>query len=337
MTIAPPLAALRRRSVVAAIATRPARLAAALASLVAVSLLGALVLVLKTLRRRLLSVTCAALLLTVSASLLRASVPQALVLWALASILGLATWRALEPFVLRRLGCRAPSHLERERLAPALVGDVEVLVLDAAQPCLGRGIRTLVVSRALLDLLEDRALQGLLANAHAQVRAASLPGELVVWLGNLPVLSAWYLSRALVQLGRVLALVVGGSLVLPLVLWPDGFTRWVGRLFGATIVGLLGSALLSAGLSAAGLGLLLAWAIVPALRALLNYETRRAEQAADDATLAAGLGWQLLEALETLVWAESVPPPAAPLGWLCRAATPLTTRADRLWRKLAQP
>ena len=54
------------------------------------------------------------------------------------------------------------------------------------------------------------------------------------------------------------------------------------------------------------------------------------------ATCDAGQGWELLEALETLVWAESVPPPTAPLGWLCRSATPLTARADRIWRKLAQ-
>jgi hypothetical protein len=211
------------------------------------------------------------------------------------------------------------------------------LVLDASQPWLGRGLRSLVISRALLDLLEDRALQGLVAQAREHVRAASLASEFIVSLGNVPVLSAWYLSRGLVQVGRVLAMVVGASLVLPLALWPDGWTRWVGRLFGAVIVGLLGSALLSGGLAAEGLGLLLAWAVVPGLRALLTWETRRAETAADDATLAAGLGWQLLEALETLAWAESVPPPAAPLGWLCRNATPLTTRADRLWRKLAQP
>jgi hypothetical protein len=121
------------------------------------------------------------------------------------------------------------------------------------------------------------------------------------------------------------------------VIWPGGFTRWGGRLFGAAIVGLLGSALLSSGLSAAGLGLLVAWAVGPGLEALLSWETRRAETAADDATLAAGLGWELLEALETLAWAESVPPPAAPLGWLCRLATPLTTRADRIWQALSQP
>jgi hypothetical protein len=302
-----------------------------------VSLVGAVARSAEAVLRHLLSIFCTALLLTLSASLASASAPLALLLWALASVLSLATWRALEPFVLRRLGCRPPGHLERERLDPALGANrVEVLVLDAAQPWLGRGLRTLVISRALLDLLEDRALAGLLAQATIQVRAASLPGELVVWLGNLPLLCAWRLSRGLMRLGRFLALVVGGSLVLPLVLWPDGFIRWAGRLFGASIVGLLGSALLSSGLSAAGLGLLLAWLVVPGLQALLNWEARQAETAADDATFDAGQGWELLEALETLAWAESVPLLPAPLRWLSRPATPLTARADGIWRKLAQ-
>jgi len=301
------------------------------------STLTTLVFACKAVLRHLLSIFYTALLLTLSASLASASAPLALLLWALAAVLSLATWRALEPFVLRRLGCRPPGHLERERLDPALGANrVEVLVLDAAQPWLGRGLRTLVISRALLDLLEDRALAGLLAQATIQVRAASLPGELLVWLGNLPLLCAWRLGRGLMQIGRFLSLVVGSSLVLPLVLWPDGFIRWAGRLFGASIVALLGSALLSSGLSAAGLGLLLAWLVVPGLQALLNWEARQAETAADDATCDAGQGWELLEALETLVWAESVPPPTAPLGWLCRSATPLTARADRIWRKLAQ-
>jgi hypothetical protein len=324
MTIALPSLSSRRHAVSAVLATLSA------------GLVGTLALASKALRRRPFSISCTALLLTPSARLLGAPVPLALLAWILGALLSLATWLALEPLVLRRLGCRPPGHLDRERLDP-LLGPVRVDVLlhDAAQPWLGRGLRSLIVSRGLLDLLEDRAMAGLLAQAGAQVRSAALPGELVVWLGNLPVLGAWCLSRSLVQLGRVLALVVGASLVLPLVAWPAGFTRWDGRLFGAVIVGLLGSALLSRGLSAAGLGLLLAWLGVPAVQMLLNWETRRAETAADVATLDAGLGWQLLEALETLAWAESLPPPAGPLGWLARTDAPLASRADRLWRKLS--
>lgn len=309
----------------------------ALLAPLAAAAVATLVLAGKAVRRHPLSILCTALGLTMSAGLSGAPVPLALLLWPCTSLVCLATWDAVEPFVLRRLGCRAPGHLERERLDPALGSvRVEVQVLDAAQPWLFPGVRTLILSRALLDLLEDRALAGLLAQAAIQVRAASLPGELVVWLGNLPLLCAWCLGRGLMQIGRFLAIVVGASLVLPLALWPDGFTRWAGRLFGAGVVGLAGSALLLSGQSAIGLGLLLGWVVVPAVRAVVDWETRQAETAADDATFESGLGWELLEALETLTWAESVPPAAAPLGWLSRAASPLTERADRLWRKLAE-
>ncbi|MGI9147415.1 MAG: hypothetical protein ACR2IK_12805 [Chloroflexota bacterium] len=284
------------------------------------------------------SLACTALLLGVSASLAGASALLAVLAWALVAVLSLATWWVIEPLGLRRLGCRPPGHLERERLDPALgSASVELLVVDATQPWLGGGVRTLVISRALLDLLEDRALAGLLTQATIQVHEASLPGELVVWLGNAPLLGTWHLSRGLVQLGRMLAVVVGASLVLPLVMWPDRVTRWAGRLLGVLFGCVLGAVLLSSGLPAVGLGVLLAWLVVPGLRVLLNWETRQAETAADDAACEAGRGWELLEALETLTWGESVPPPAAPLGWLSQLASPLTGRADRIWRKLSQP
>jgi hypothetical protein len=289
------------------------------------------------LRLRPISFSCMALLLAASASVLGTSAPLAVLVWAVASLLSLKVCHALEPFVLRRLGCRAPDHLEWERLDPALhCANVDVVVVDAAEPWLGRGLRTVLISRALLDLLEDRALGGLLTHATQPVRSASLAGEIVVRLGNLPLLSAWWLSRSLAHLGRLLAVVMGAALVVPFLLWPNGFARWAGQLFGAAIVGLSGAALLSSGFAAPGLGLLLAWAIVPGLSALLAWETRRAEMVADDATLDAGQGWQLLEALETLIWAQSLPPPAGLLGLLCRARAPLTGRADRLWLALSQ-
>ena len=88
---------------------------------------------------------------------------------------------------------------------------------------------------------------------------------------------------------------------------------------------------------ATGLGLLLALARwVPGLQALLAWESRRTEHLADQATVAAGLGWQLLEALETLAFAESVPLPDGLLGVLCRRGSPLTARADRVWRALSR-
>jgi len=48
------------------------------------------------------------------------------------------------------------------------------------------------------------------------------------------------------------------------------------------------------------------------------------------------MGWQLLEALETLAFAESVPTPDGLLGVFCRRGSPLNTRADRVWRILSR-
>jgi hypothetical protein len=80
----------------------------------------------------------------------------------------------------------------------------------------------------------------------------------------------------------------------------------------------------------------LGWAVVPGLAALLSWESRRVEMAADRETIEAGLGWQLLEALEMLIWAESVPAPGGVLGLLCRTGSPLASRADRVWQALSQ-
>ena len=286
------------------------------------------------------SVICTALLVALSASLLGMSVPMVLLAWIAASLLVLAAWHVLEPFALRRLGCRAPDRIDCERLEAApTVWPHHLLVFDAFDPWQLRGLRSLVISRGLFDLLEDRALVGMLAQASADVHSARLAGELVVWLGNLPLVGAWWVTGGLMQLGRLLALVVGSSLVVPVLLWPRGFIRWGGRLFGAVIVGFLGASLLSSGMAGPGLGLLLAWAVVPGLNALLNWEAQRLEVVADRATIEAGLGWQLLEALETLTLAESVASPGGLLGLLRRAGAPLGSRATRVWRELslAQP
>jgi hypothetical protein len=294
-----------------------------------------LALICAALRRRPFSLPCTTLLVVISASLVGAPAPLALMLWLAASLVSLEVWHALESLVLRKRGFRVPTYAERERLDPALgCARVEILVVDSPQLWLGRGLRCLVVTRAMLDFLEERALAGLLQQVTAPPVCAALAGQLLVWLGALPVLGAWWCARALALLGRLLAIVVGAALVVPLALWPQGFLAWTGRLLGAMMVGLLGSALVSSGLAAAGLGLLVAWAVVPGVQALLGWESRRAETAADDATVAAGLGWHLVEALELLAEAEPLPRPAGLVGVLCPGGAPLTARAGRLRRAL---
>ena len=75
--------------------------------------------------------------------------------------------------------------------------------------------------------------------------------------------------------------------------------------------------------------------MVPALQSLLAWESARAEMAADDATIKMGLGWQLLEALETLMWADCEVRPDGLLGALCRTSAPLARRADHIWVELS--
>src|SRR5262249_28789611 len=82
-------------------------------------------------------------LLAFSSSLLHSPVPLALLLWASVTSLTLWAWYALESFTLRRLGCRSAGHLDRERIDAALNAagidvPVEVLVIDAAEPFIGR-------------------------------------------------------------------------------------------------------------------------------------------------------------------------------------------------------
>jgi hypothetical protein len=271
-----------------------------------------------------------------SASLLDVSIPGALTLWIGTALLSFELWYALEPFILQHLGgFRAASHAERA-LLEAAISNAQLEPLIGIQPelAIARGVRCLVISRDLLELLEERALSGLLYQAAAPVHVADLAGALMVWLGNLPVLAAWWAARGVVCLGRLLGVLVGESLVLPLVLWPGGFVRWSGWLFGSAMLGLLGSMLLSSGLVAAGVGLMLAWAVVPGIQALLGWESRRVERAADQATVDAGRGAELLEALEYLVLAEPRPRASGLMGVLCRPGAELNLRAERIRRAL---
>jgi len=288
------------------------------------------------LRRRPFTLVSTALLLVAAASLVGAPAPLALAAWFAASIVALELWHTVESAVLWRIGCCTPTPAESARIEAALgCLHLEVLVLDSPQLRLGRGLRHLVVTRAALEVLDDSALVGVLHQAAAHAHRGAFAGRVVVWLGSLPILSAWAASNGLALLGRLLAVTVGSALVIPLWLWPLGFVRWAGLAFGAIIVGLVGSALLSSGLAAAGAGLLVAWAIVPGLRAVLAWEARRTERAADQATIAAGRGWDLLQGLETFAEAEPMSAASGLLGVLAPAGAPYAVRAERIRRALS--
>jgi hypothetical protein len=289
------------------------------------------------LRRRPFSFSVTLVLGTAFTSLLGAPVPAFIVLWAMLSLLGLEVWFTAESAALRRLGVRRPLEAEAIRLQPAAkyACGVEVVLADQSEPWVYPSLRSVVISSALLDVVEDQGLIALVAHAAEMRRLAVLVGEPMVWLGNLPLVGAYLVARALVRVGELLAGVVGSSLILPGLLFPNGFRRYVGGLFGAVFVGLIGSSLISYGAPAVGLSVLVAWAVVPGLRALLAWETRRAEALADQAVIAAGLGSFLRQGLEVLSWADELPRPRGALGLLARGGAPIRTpRMERIERAL---
>jgi hypothetical protein len=296
-------------------------------------------LTLAAVRHHPVGVVLTALMAIVTASLLAVSAPLALVAWAVTGLVCLELWYILEPVVLSQFGdCRLPTAAEHQRIEAALGRThVDVLIADVTEFTAMRGLRCLAIGRDMLDVLEDRALSGYLAQAAAPLQSANLAGFILVWLGNLPVLAAWWATRLVGQFGRLLALVVGTSLVVPLVVCREGFLRWAGLVFTTVLVGLCGSALLSYGFAAVGLGLMLAWLVVPSVHAVLDWESRRVERSADLATIDAGLGPQLLEAIDFLALVKPDRPATGLLSIVCLPSGSMVERARWIRRRLAIP
>jgi hypothetical protein len=274
----------------------------------------------------------------VTANLLGISAPLLLGLWIITGVTWFELWYAVEPLAMRRMGgCRTPTAAELQRIEAMLgASHPELLIADTAELATVRGLRCLVIGRDLMDVLEDRALSGFLTDALAPPHTANLAGFMLVWLGNLPVLAAWWASSLLGQLSRLLALAIGASLVVPLVVCRDGYLRWAGLVITSVLVGLSGTVLLSYGFAAAGAGLMLAWLIVPLVQALLAWESRRAENSADRATIEAGFGLQLLEAVDFLALIEPVRPPSGLLHVMCLPRSPMVERGRQIRRRLCQ-
>jgi hypothetical protein len=293
-------------------------------------------LTLAAIRRHPFGVILTALLSVVTASLLGISAPLALAVWIVTGVTSFELWYAVEPLAMRGMGgCRTPTAAEQQRLEAALGSShPELLVADTAELTSVRGLRCLAIGRDLMDILEDRALSGFLAQAIAPPHAANLAGCMLVWLGIAPVLIAWWTSRLLGQVGRLLALAIGASLVVPLILCRDGYLRWAGLACTSLLVGLCGTVLLSYGHAAAGAGLLLAWLLVPLVRAVLAWESRRAQGSADRATIEAGFGLQLLEAVDFLALIEPGRPASGLLSILSLPGSSMFERGRWIRRQL---
>lgn len=296
-----------------------------------------LALFLAAIRRHPFAIALSGLFLAISASLIALPVPIVLGVWAAAAIVSLEAWYAIEPFVLERFGgYRAPSHAESELLNRVLASSrLQPLISTDPGFVLVRGMRCLIVGRDVLDLFEARALSGALHQTALPAHRADLAGVAIAWLAGLPLLAAWLVSRGCTVLGRFLGIVLGESLVLPLVLWRDGFLAWSARVFGAMIAALLAASLLSDGYAAAGFELAVAWLAVPAIQALLAWESRRVEAATDRETVDAGFGSQLLEAIELLIVAEPRITQEGLLRAFTRPGGRLIERSNRIRRLLS--
>lgn len=268
------------------------------------------------------------------------------VAWCTASILLLAIWYAAEPLLHRLHGARRPSAREAARLAAALSagGDAEpasLLIRDDATIQATAGIRTVVVSSGCLEALDDRQLAAVVVHELAHVRSGDAVGRALVWVGNLPLLGLGVATGIVARCGQLLAALIGAGLVVPALLCPAGFVKWVGRVLTVPLVAIialyclaLGDARHSGALGAVGVGMLVAWALVPALRTLVAWESRARETAADRATIAAGLGGSLLEALELIQSLES-PGHQDPSATLLSTHPPTELRIDALQQLLS--
>ncbi|HET6317429.1 MAG TPA: hypothetical protein VFG86_13290, partial [Chloroflexota bacterium] len=173
------------------------------------------------LRRRPFSLICTILLGITWSAFLRVPAPAAMCVWVLTSLFVLELWLVFEPFILERLGCRSLAPREQDRLTELMRHfNISVRIAnDSSSLWVGGALRTVVVSRGAFEQLDDAALHGLVAQAALRQRSPILLREIVVWLGNAPILVAWCMGRGLALLGRLVALALGSALVLPLLLW----------------------------------------------------------------------------------------------------------------------
>lgn len=134
-----------------------------------------------------------------------------------------------EEEVLRPRGDRSPVWEEKERLDPLLTGagaalglDVDtlppVLVRDSSIPTAWACMRVVVVTRGLLETLDDEELASILAHELAHWMAGHPMGQRFVWAAGLPLVLAQKAALVLTtSQSRILA-AVGWTLFWPVLL-----------------------------------------------------------------------------------------------------------------------
>jgi Zn-dependent protease with chaperone function len=238
-----------------------------------------------------------------------------LVAWLASAIVLSAAWWVLEPSLLRLSGARRPGDREQETLTlPNQLPNPSAPILfvrDDPTIDIRAGLRSIVVTRGLLEVLDQQQLGALVAHATAHIRAGDALGPVLVWLGALPMVALWCVTRGITHVSRLLAYLVGIALIVPALLFPVWFRTWFGGLLAAWITMIVGLWLVAVGLdgangtfTAVGAGLLVAWLVVPGLRALAARDARRREPVADHVAIEAGLDEALESALEVIAIVE---------------------------------
>ena len=203
--------------------------------------------VLVALRQRAASVFVSVLLVCLQSGLFGLPVWQGLVGWFSLWVLALVGWYVGEDWLLALAGCRPPTPPEHDRLVAMYPHTHLRLRIDEDDATwVEAGLRTLLVSRGALEVLDDLELAGMLAQAEGRAKAATAAGQLLAWIGAAPLSTLQLAGRFVGQLGRVVAMELGALLVVPLIVWPDGFVRIAGAVFGALFV-LIASCILAAG------------------------------------------------------------------------------------------
>jgi hypothetical protein len=265
-----------------------------------------------------LSILASASLLVLLSVLAGVSPTFPLVIWLGNAIVGAAVWWTLEPSLWRLFGARAPSARE---LQTTSLPNTTLLVREDASVDVRLGLRSIVVTRGLLEVLDQHQLEALLAQASVRVRMGDALGPAMVWLAALPVLALWCVTWAIGHLSKLLAWYVALALVVPALLFPIWFRTWFGRLLAVFVTAVLGLWLIAAGLDSAsealiacGFGLLTAQFVVPCLKALVTRDADRCQALAASVGAASGLGDALESAFAVLADLE----PDGPRTWIIR-------------------
>ncbi|HCG01494.1 MAG TPA: hypothetical protein DEV93_13230 [Chloroflexi bacterium] len=212
---------------------------------------------------------------------------------------------ALEESLLRARGYRRLSQAEARRVAPLAQRAAKALNLGTlprfatsdrqGRPDLFTGMRTIVLSKGLLDLLNDRELTAAIAHELAHWRRADVVGKMFIFCAGWP-LFLWFELGRWMAVRDPLADVKAGDTVI------SGAQAISGtKMFGSGGISTGGIFPLIGIILALPAALLISFVLVP----LMAKESRRSEYAADALVKHGGLGPDLIKVLRKVQFFEA--------------------------------